>query len=66
EEEHCEVSGEWLSAKSNHGLASSAMDELMRMTGLKQIKRQAMAIVKEVLLQRGRLIRTSPQSQALR
>jgi len=50
----CDAAAEWRVAKADHKLTSKSMDELMKLTGLKEIKRKAMGIVKEVLLQRDR------------
>ena len=45
---------EWQLAKADHKLAADAMDQLMALTGLREIKKKAMGVVKEVLLQKGR------------
>jgi SpoVK/Ycf46/Vps4 family AAA+-type ATPase len=45
---------EWLLAKADHLLKSEALDQLMALTGLRDIKKKAMGVVKEVLLQKGR------------
>ena len=45
---------EWKLAKSDHNLTAEAMDSLMALTGLRDIKKKAMGVVKEVLLQRDR------------
>jgi SpoVK/Ycf46/Vps4 family AAA+-type ATPase len=45
---------EWQLAKADHKLAAEAMDQLMALTGLREIKMKAMGVVKEVLLQKGR------------
>jgi len=45
---------EWKLAKSDHDLTAEAMDSLMALTGLREIKKKAMGVVKEVLLQRDR------------
>jgi len=50
----CAAAAEWQVAKEDHQLTSQAMDELMSMTGLAEIKKRAMGIVKEVLLKRDR------------
>jgi len=54
DDETNEVENEWKMAKLNHQLSSGALDELMKLTGLVEIKQQAMGIVKEVLLQQDR------------
>jgi replication-associated recombination protein RarA len=41
---------EWQVAKQQHSMASAAMDKLMNLTGLKEVKRSAIQIVKAVLL----------------
>ena len=48
------VAEEWKSAKADHRLASASMDQLMMLTGLTDIKKKALGIVKEVLLQKSR------------
>jgi len=53
-DEECDAAAEWRVAKADHKLTSKSMDELMKLTGLREIKRKAMGIVKEVLLQRDR------------
>ena len=45
---------EWQLAKSDHQLKSEGLDQLMALTGLRDIKKKAMGVVKEVLLQKGR------------
>jgi replication-associated recombination protein RarA len=45
---------EWQIAKSDHQLRSEGMDQLMALTGLQDIKKKAMEIVKAVLLNKGR------------
>jgi SpoVK/Ycf46/Vps4 family AAA+-type ATPase len=45
---------EWKLAKSDHNLTAEAMDSLMALTGLRGIKKKAMGVVKEVLLQKDR------------
>jgi len=50
----CAAAAEWELAKADHDMTSPAMDELMALTGLTEIKERAMVIVKEVLLRRGR------------
>jgi hypothetical protein len=48
----CDAAAEWRVAKADHKLTSKSMDELMKLTGLNEIKRKAMDVVKEVLLQK--------------
>ena len=45
---------EWQTAKSDHQLRSPSMDELIKLTGLHEIKKKAMHVVKEVLLAKKR------------
>ena len=45
---------EWKLAQSEHQLKSEGLDQLMTLTGLRDIKKKAMGMVKEVLLQEGR------------
>jgi conjugal transfer/entry exclusion protein len=45
---------EWQLAQSEHQLKSEGLDQLMTLTGLRDIKKKAMGMVKEVLLQKGR------------
>eukprot|EP01041_Mallomonas_annulata_P013532 gene13532-28695_t len=41
---------EWLEVKKEVGKSSPSMDKLMALTGLKEVKKKAMAVYKEVLL----------------
>ncbi len=45
---------EWQLAKSDHQLKSEGLDQRMALTGLRDIKKKAMGVIKEVLLQKGR------------
>jgi len=45
---------EWQLAKADHNLVAESMDKLMALTGLRDIKKKAMGVVKEVLLQKDR------------
>lgn len=45
---------EWQLAKADHNLSAESMDKLMALTGLREIKKKAMGVVKEVLLQKDR------------
>ena len=45
---------EWELAKSDHNLTADAMDAIMALTGLREIKKQSMGVVKEVLLLKDR------------
>ena len=49
-----EAENEWETAKADHQLSSVSMDELMMLTGLGHIKRKALGVVKERLLQKSR------------
>ena len=54
DDEPGENMNEWTLAKRDHNLVSKSMDELMALTGLHEIKKKAMGIVKAVLLQKER------------
>jgi SpoVK/Ycf46/Vps4 family AAA+-type ATPase len=45
---------EWKLAKADHNLTADAMDAIMALTGLREIKKQSMGVVKEVLLLKDR------------
>ena len=45
---------QWKVAKKNHGVASAAMDELMKLTGMRDVKMRAVTVCKEVLLAKKR------------
>jgi Holliday junction resolvasome RuvABC ATP-dependent DNA helicase subunit len=45
---------EWKLAQRTHGVASEAMNKLMALTGLKEVKARAMGVCMQVLLSKGR------------
>ena len=45
---------QWRTAKENHGIESKAMDKLMQLTGMHEVKVRAVSVCKEVLLSRKR------------